>query len=66
MCLVRAYGEYAAALTKGAHVQIVGEIQTPDFVAKDGAKRSVTEIRVHRIGRLDPATKAESTQEAAA
>jgi single-strand DNA-binding protein len=58
--------EYSATLKKGAHVQIVGEIQTRDFVAKDGAKKSVTEIRVHRIARLDRATKAESTQEAAA
>jgi single-strand DNA-binding protein len=58
--------EYAASLTKGAHIQIVGEIQTRDFVAKDGTKKSVTEIRVHRIARLDRAANAESTQEAAA
>jgi single-strand DNA-binding protein len=55
--------EYAATLTKGAHVQIVGEIQTRDFVAEDGAKKSVTEIRVHRIAHLDRPAKAESTQE---
>ena len=58
--------EYAASLTKGAHVQVVGEIQTRAFVAKDGTKKSVTEIRVHRIARLDRAANAESTQEAAA
>ena len=58
--------EYAATLTKGAHIQIVGEIQTRQFVAKDGVKKSVTEIRVHRIARLDRAPKAESTQEVAA
>ena len=45
--------DYAASLTKGAHVQLVGEIQTRDYVAKDGAKKSVTEIRVQRIARLD-------------
>ncbi|HKD07149.1 MAG TPA: single-stranded DNA-binding protein [Bryobacteraceae bacterium] len=58
--------EYAANLTKGAHVQIVGEIQTRDFVARDGAKKSVTEIVARRIARLDRAPKAESTQGAAA
>jgi len=58
--------EYAAALTKGTHLQIVGEIQTREYVAKDGAKKSVTEIRVHRIARLDRASRAESTEGAAA
>jgi single-strand DNA-binding protein len=53
--------EYAAGLTKGAHVQIVGEIQTREYVGKDGAKKSVTEIRVHRLVRLDCAAKTEST-----
>jgi single-strand DNA-binding protein len=58
--------EYAASLTKGAHLQVVGEIQTREYVAKDRAKKSVTEIRVHRIARLDRASKAESTEGAAA
>jgi single-strand DNA-binding protein len=58
--------EYAAALTKGAHLQIVGEIQTREYVAKDGTKKSVTEIRVHRVVRLDRASKAESTEGTAA
>ena len=66
MCVLGADGGICRHLTKGAHLQIVGEIQTRDFVAKDGTKKSVTEIRVHRIARLDRATKAESTQEAAA
>ena len=58
--------EYAATLTKGAHLQIIGEIQTREYVAKDGAKKSVTEIRVQRIARLDRAPKAETTEGAAA
>jgi len=58
--------EYAASLTKGAHLQIVGEIQTREYVAKDGTKRSVTEIRVYRITRLDRTSKSESTEGAAA
>jgi single-strand DNA-binding protein len=58
--------EYAAALSKGAHLQIVGEIQTREYVASDGTKKSVTEIRVHRIVRLDRASNAGSTEGAAA
>jgi single-strand DNA-binding protein len=58
--------EYAATLTKGAHLQIVGEIQTRTFVGRDGAKKSMTEIRVHRLARLDRPSKFESTEEAAA
>jgi single-strand DNA-binding protein len=46
--------QYAARLTKGAHIQIVGEIQNREYVAKDGAKKSVSEIRVRRIARLSP------------
>jgi single-strand DNA-binding protein len=30
--------EYAAALTKGTHLQIVGEIQTREYVAKHGCE----------------------------
>ncbi len=56
--------DYAASLTKGAHVQLVGEIQTREYIAKDGAKKSVTEIRVQRIARLDPQTAAAGSDEA--
>ena len=58
--------EYAATLTKGAHVQIVGEIQTRQYTGGDGATKSVTEIRVKRLARLDRTSKTESTEEAAA
>jgi single-strand DNA-binding protein len=58
--------EYAVGLTKGAHVQIVGEIQTREYIAKDGTKKSATEIRIHRMARLDRASKTESTEGAAA
>lgn len=57
--------EYAATLTKGTHLQIVGEIQTRDFVGRDGAKKNVTEIRVRRIARLDRVAKVDSTEAAA-
>ena len=58
--------EYGATLTKGAHLQIVGEIQTREYIAKDGVKKSVTEIRVQRIARPDRAPKPETTDGAAA
>ena len=57
--------EYAATLTKGTHLEIVGEIQTRNFVGRDGAKKYVTEIRVHRIARLDRVAKVEATEAAA-
>ena len=58
--------EFAASLKKSAHVQIVGEIKTRTYVAKDGTKRSVTEIRIQRLTRLDRAAKTESAEGAAA
>lgn len=57
--------EYAASLTKGAQVQVIGEIQTRTYVAKDGATKSVTEVRVQRIARLDRSAKSQSIEEAA-
>lgn len=59
-------GEYAATLHKGAQVQVVGEIQNRDYVSRDGAKKSATEIRVHRLARLDRATKSDASPEGAA
>ncbi len=53
--------EYAAGLTKGAHLQVIGELQTREYIAKDGTMKSVTEIRVQRVARLDRAPKTEST-----
>jgi len=52
--------EYGATLTKEALLQIVGEIQTREYVAKDGGKKCVTQIRVQRITRLDRALKSEA------
>jgi len=50
-------GEYAATLTKGAQVQIEGEIRTRTYTdpkAKGAAaQKSITEIRVYRIAKLD-------------
>jgi single-strand DNA-binding protein len=57
---------FASGLSKGAHVQIVGEIQNRQYLAKDGSNKSVTEIRVHRITRLDRTPKATTTEGAAA
>jgi single-strand DNA-binding protein len=53
-------GEYAATLTKGAYVQIEGEIRTREYTEGTGdaaVKKTVTEIRVYRIAKLDRPTK---------
>jgi single-strand DNA-binding protein len=56
-------GEFAATLTKGAHVQVEGDIRireyTPKATAKntDQAKKSITEIRVFTISKLDRPAK---------
>ncbi len=55
-------GEYAATLLKGAHVQIEGEIQTREYTQKGtgkkavDVKKSITEVRVSSILKLDRAT----------
>ena len=49
---------------KGAHVQIEGEIRTRDYSNGD-VKRSVTEIRVRNISKLERPAKAEANGAAA-
>jgi single-strand DNA-binding protein len=55
--------DYAAKLTKGAHVQIEGEIRTREYTQKSGGKksaevkRSITEVRVTAIAKLNRPTK---------
>lgn len=63
-------GEFAATLTKGAHVQLEGEIRTRQYTQKTGSgkkateqKKSITEVRVISIARLDRARKGESISE---
>lgn len=51
---------FAATLSKGAHVQIEGELRTREYTDQAaGAKKSITEIRVLRITELDRAAKSE-------
>ena len=57
---------YAAMLTKGSHVQIVGEIQTREYVAKDAASKSVAEVRVRRLTHLNKTEKTAREPEGAA
>ena len=51
--------EFAATLAKGTHVQIEGEIQTREYTQKASGKkaaevkRSITEVRVNSIVKLD-------------
>jgi single-strand DNA-binding protein len=55
--------EFAATLTKGAHVQIEGDIRSRQYQpsGKSAAKKTITEIRVTSITKLDRAAKAEET-----
>ena len=56
--------DFASTLTKGAHVQIEGEIRTREYTPTtsgkktDAVKKSITEIRVYRIAKLDRPTQA--------
>jgi single-strand DNA-binding protein len=50
--------DYAAGFTKGAHLQVEGEITTREYVEKTGGnksaevKKSITEIRASQIATL--------------
>jgi single-strand DNA-binding protein len=46
-------GDYAATLSKGAHLQIEGEIRTRDYTPSTGGNKTVTEVRVTSIAKLD-------------
>ncbi len=65
-------GEYAATLTKGAHLQIEGEIRTREYVQKANgdqsaeAVKTITEIRATAIAKLDRPKKDEAESEGAA
>ena len=55
--------DYAATLTKGAHVQVEGEIRTREYTPSAGkqsdAVKSITEVRVTAIAKLDRPNKTE-------
>ena len=61
---------FAATLLKGSHVQVEGELRTREYTQQPSGKKSapvtksVTEIRVSRVAKLDRAGK--STAEGAA
>jgi single-strand DNA-binding protein len=63
-------GEFAATLTKGAHVQIEGDIRTREYTPKpsgkksDLVKKSITEIRVTSVNTLDRPAKGANGSEA--
>ena len=51
--------EFAKTLTKGAHIQVEGELRSRDYESKKtDSKRRVWEIRVTSILKLDRAEKA--------
>jgi len=63
-------GEFAATLTKGAHVQVEGDIRTREYTPQvtgkktDQVKKSITEIRVATINKLDRPVKGNDGSEA--
>jgi single-strand DNA-binding protein len=65
-------GEFAATLTKGAHIQIEGDIRTREYTPKasskksDLVKKSITEIRVTSITKLDRPAKGDQASRDAA
>ena len=60
-------GEFAATLTKGAHLQIEGEIRTREYTQKGPGKKavevtkSITEVHVVSIAKLNRSGKAETS-----
>jgi single-strand DNA-binding protein len=60
-------GEYAAKLTKGTHVQIDGEIRTREYTPGSGnpgeAKKTITEIRIRGVAKLDRSRNGEVVEE---
>jgi single-strand DNA-binding protein len=64
-------GEFAATLIKGAHVQLEGEIRTREYTQPSGGdtplevKKSITEIRVTSISKLDRTNTSDSEGAAA-
>jgi single-strand DNA-binding protein len=64
-------GEYAATLTKGAHIQLEGDIRIREYAQKTAGnkstdlKKSITEIRVTSIAKLDRPRQADTEGEAA-
>jgi single-strand DNA-binding protein len=51
--------EFAATLTKGAHIQVEGELRSREYDSKKkNAKQRIWEIRVSSILKLDRAEKA--------
>ena len=62
---------FAATLSKGAHVTLEGEIRTREYTQKASGKnsadvkRTITEIRVQRIAKLERPAKPESQGAAA-
>ena len=52
-------GEFAAKLTKGAHIQVEGELRSRKYESKKtNSEQTIWEIRVDSILKLDRAAKA--------
>lgn len=50
----------AAALEKGAYVQIEGELRNREYTDGDGPKKSITEVRISSLVKLERTKKSEA------
>ena len=55
-------GDFAKTLTKGAHVQLEGEVRYREYTDKQNVKRRVSEIHLDSILKLDRAERRESSE----
>ena len=53
-------GEFALTLTKGAHLQVEGELRSREY-EKDGVKRRIWECKAYRIAKLDRIERVDDT-----
>jgi single-strand DNA-binding protein len=54
-------GQFAATLSKGAHVQVEGEVRTRQYTPDGGPSKSITDIRVFSVAKLDRKSDAATT-----
>jgi single-strand DNA-binding protein len=56
--------DYAAGFTKGARLQVEGEITTREYAPKSGDKKTITEVRASQIAKLTRSKADESAPDA--
>ena len=57
------FGEFAATLTKGMHLQVEGELRSREY-ERDGVKQRIWEVRTESILKLDRAERRQEPEPA--